>query len=73
MAIGILIFVVLIESVVILSLAIRMAHVDGTVRIDESDPDDVKMDISGVNVIDGPQKYFILKVVRYKMTSTASK
>ena len=73
MVIGILIFTVLIESVVILSLAIRMAHVDGTVRIDESDPDDVKMDISGVNVIDGPQKYFILKVIRYKMTSTASK
>ncbi len=73
MAIGILIFIVLIESVVILSLSIRMAHVDGTVRIDESDPDDVKMDISGVNVIDGPQKYFILKVIRYKMTSTASK
>ena len=73
MVIGILIFIVLIESIAILSLAIRMAHVDGTVRIDESDPDDVKMDISGVNVIDGPQKYFILKVIRYKMTSTASK
>lgn len=70
---GILIFIVLIESVTILSLAIRMLHTDGTVRIDESDPDDVKMDISGVNVIDGPQKYFILKVTRYKMTSTASK
>jgi hypothetical protein len=73
MVIGILIFTVLIESVVILSLAIRMLHADGTVRIDESDPDDVKMDISGVNVIDGPQKYFILKVIKYKMTSTASK
>ena len=73
MIIGILTFMVLIESVVILSLAIRMLHTDGTVKIDESDPDDVKMDISGVNVVDGPQKYFILKVIRYKMTSTASK
>lgn len=73
MVIGILTFMVLIESIVILSLAIRMLCVDGTVRIDESDPDDVKMDISGVNVVDGPQKYFILKIIRYKMTSTASK
>ena len=73
MLIGILLFMVLIESVVILSLAIRMLCVDGTIRIDESDPDNVKMDISGINVVDGPQKYFILKVTRYKMTSTASK
>jgi len=70
---GILIFVVLIESVVILSLAIRMLKVDGTIRIDETDPYDVKMDISGVNVVDGPQKYFILKVTRYRMVSSNSK
>ena len=73
MLVGILIFAVLIESIVILSLAIRLIHVDGSVRIDETNPDDIKMDISGVNIVDGPQKYFILKVVRYRMTSTASK
>ena len=73
MLVGILIFAVLIESIVILSLAIRLIHVDGSVRIDETNPDDSKMDISGVNIVDGPQKYFILKLVRYRMTSTASK
>ena len=69
----ILIFTVLIETVVIISLAIRMLKVDGTIRIDESDPENIKMDASGVNVVDGPQKYFILKVIRYRMSSTNSK
>ena len=41
-------------------------HPDGRMTVDESDPDDVKIELTGVNVLDKDQDYFVLKVTRYK-------
>ena len=39
---------------------------DGTLTVDTTDPDDVKMELTGVNVLDKDQRYFILRVNRYR-------
>lgn len=44
----------------------RLARPDGTLMVDATDPDDVKMELTGVNVLDRDQRYFILRVNRYK-------
>ena len=39
---------------------------DGTLTVDETDPEDVKMELTGVNVLDKKQQFYILRVNRYR-------
>lgn len=63
----ILIYICLaIESFILGGLIYRYIKPDGTITVDETDPEDVKMEITGVNVLDTKRKFYILRITRYK-------
>ena len=55
-----------IVSLIDLYFLSRLAKPDGTLTVDETDPDDVKMELTGANVLDNRHKFYILRVTRYK-------
>lgn len=63
----ILIYICLvIESFILGCFIYRYIKPDGTLTVDETDPDDVKMELTGVNVLDKKQKFYILRINRYR-------
>lgn len=63
----IIIYIILaIVSIIALVLIARFARPDGTMVVDTSDPEDVKIDLTGVPVLDKDQDFFVLRVNRIK-------
>ena len=63
----VLIYIFLAIAIIVdLILICRFIKPDGTLTVDETDPDDVKMELTGVNVLDKGQKFYILRVNRYR-------
>lgn len=56
----------IIESFILGYFIYRYLKPNGTLTVDETDPDDVKMELTGVNVLDMKQKFYILRVNRYR-------
>ena len=55
-----------IVSIIALVLIVRFVRPDGTMVVDTSDPEDVRIDLTGVPVLDKDQDYFVLRVNRIK-------
>lgn len=61
------IYILLIVSVLInLMFFLKFANPDGSMTVDISDPENVKIDMTGVPVLDKDQKFFLLKVCKFK-------
>ncbi len=67
----VVIYILLIISVLInLIFFLKLASPDGSMTVDISDPDNVKIDMTGVPVLDKNQKYFLLRVTKYKIKTS---
>ena len=63
----IIVYIILaLVSIICLYFLYRFAKPDGTMTVDSTDPDDVKIDLTGINVLDKEQQFFVLRVTRYK-------
>ncbi len=63
----IIVYIILaVVSIIALALLYRFARPDGTMVVDVSDPEDVRIDLTGVPVLDKDQTFFVLRVNRVK-------
>lgn len=63
----IIVYIILaVVSIIALALLYRFAKPDGTMVVDVSDPEDVRIDLTGVPVLDKDQTFFVLRVNRIK-------
>jgi uncharacterized membrane protein YqiK len=63
----IIVYIILaIVSIIALVLLYRFAKPDGTMVVDTTDPENVRIDLTGVPVLDKDQDFFVLRVNRIK-------